>query len=152
MTVRRMDWKDEAEQKALMDLRARVLRTGRPPETARIIGDDDARTVHVGAFGDDGRLLGVASLFEIEGDNRALQLRAMAVEPDVRGTGVGARVVRWCEDFARARERNLWCQARVVALGFYARLGWVSEGDEFDVPLVGPHYVMRKTLTENVAR
>ncbi len=148
MTVRQIDWKNIAERDALMDLRARVLRTGRPPETARIEGDAHDQTIHVGAFSDEGRLLGVASLFEIAGDSGALQLRAMAVEPDIRKGGVGAAVVRWCEDYAMGRDRNLWCQARVVALGFYARLGWVAEGDEFDVPLVGPHYVMRRTLRQ----
>jgi hypothetical protein len=26
---------------------------------------------------------------------------------------------------------------------FYARLGWVAEGELFDIPQVGPHTVMR---------
>ena len=28
-------------------------------------------------------------------------------------------------------------------MGFYSKLGWQVEGGEFDVPEVGPHYVMR---------
>ena len=41
------------------------------------------------------------------------------------------------------RRPSLWCNARLHAVGFYERQGWKVEGDEFDVPDIGPHFVMR---------
>ncbi len=46
----------------------------------------------------------------------------------------------------RRGRRLLWCNARVVALGFYTKLGLHTEGDEFDIPGIGPHYVMTRWL------
>ena len=47
----------------------------------------------------------------------------------------------------RARGGDLlWCNARVVALGFYERLGFVAEGPEFEIVPIGPHFVMTKNL------
>jgi len=52
-----------------------------------------------------------------------------------------------CFDHIRAHGgRLLWCNARVVALGFYERLGFVTEGPEFDIHPIGPHYVMTRQL------
>ena len=40
----------------------------------------------------------------------------------------------------------LWFDARLIAVGFYKRLGFTIIGDQFEVPKVGPHYVMYKRL------
>jgi GNAT superfamily N-acetyltransferase len=128
----------EAEMTLLFDLRWRVLRPGRSPNSAHFEGDDLPTTIHLGAFAGE-RLLGIATLIEKDG----LQLRGMATEPDARGSGAGAAVVREAERIARESGLALWCNARAVALGFYEKMGWRIEGDEFDVPDVGPHFVMR---------
>ena len=60
-----------------------------------------------------------------------------------RGAGLGRLVLEEC--FAVVRERGgsvLWCNARLVAVPFYARLGMAPVGPEFDIPGIGPHYVM----------
>lgn len=137
-----------AEMPAVHDLRWRVLRPGRTPESTRFAEDEWPGTIHMGAFQVElsssgrsgaGALAGIATLVE----NRGLQLRGMAVEPGVRGTGVGAALLRATHDVAAARNVPLWCNARKSAMGFYSKLGWQVEGGEFDVPEVGPHYVMR---------
>ncbi len=127
---------------ALYDLRARVLRPDRPPEDSRFPGDDAPATVHLGAFV-DGKCVGVASLFA----ERGIRLRGMAVEPDRRGQGVGAALLRHIQQGAAERGQDLWCNARASAVGFYEKLGWKTEGDVFDLPLIGPHYVMRWTAS-----
>jgi predicted GNAT family N-acyltransferase len=136
LTVRRLG---TADMPALYDLRGRVLRPGMPPEASLFPGDDQPGTIHLGAFTDEGRLVGIATLVRNEG----LQLRGMATEPDVRGTGAGAALLREAHRIAQESGEPLWCNARVVAVGFYERMGWRTEGEEFDVPTVGPHYIMR---------
>jgi hypothetical protein len=42
----------------------------------------------------------------------------------------------------------MWCHARVSARVFYEKLGFATLGDEFVLPVAGPHYVMIKDLRE----
>jgi GNAT superfamily N-acetyltransferase len=125
----------------LFDLRWRVLRPGRPFAATAMPGDDAEGTIHLGAFSTDStsRLLAIASLMENEG----LQLRGMASDPVVRGMGAGRLVLQEAHRTAAERGLPLWCNARVSAMGFYEKMGWEVEGLEFEVPDIGPHYVMR---------
>jgi len=89
----------------------------------------DASAVHFGAFA-DGALVGVARVVDAGGG--VAKVGRVAVRRARRGGGVGRllmeRVVAWCRD-AGFREVILDAQCRVEA--FYARLGFVSEGDVF---------------------
>ena len=40
----------------------------------------------------------------------------------------------------------MWMNARKGAAGFYLAMGYRIEGSEFEVPIFGPHYVMKKEL------
>jgi GNAT superfamily N-acetyltransferase len=131
-------------------LRGQVLRPGVPPATLVYAGDDAPDALHVAAF-DGGRIVGIASLCRepVPGRPQASgwRLRGMATLPEARGAGIGARLLREC--FRHVRDDGgglLWCNARVVALGFYDRLGLAREGEEFDIPGIGPHYVMSRWL------
>ena len=76
-------------------------------------------------------------------DGASWRLRGMATSEAARGAGLGRLVLEEC--FAVVRERGgsvLWCNARLVAVPFYARLGMGAVGPEFDIPGIGPHYVM----------
>lgn len=139
-----------------------VLRPGLPLEDAIFTCDNDETTRHLGAFDEAGRLVGVVTVHpaacpvlpaaEAEaaamgGEVAAWQLRGMGTLPEARGRGHGKALVREAE--RRVREAGgslLWCNARVVALSFYGRLGWEVVGEEFDIPTVGPHFVMRRRL------
>lgn len=123
---------------ALHDLRLRVLRPGRPPEAAVWALDGHPDTVHLGAF-QGATCVGIASVVPEEG----WRLRGMAVEPDLQGTGVGAALVHALQERFGQVGRVLWCNARTSAAGFYVRLGFVIEGEPFDLPGIGPHVVMR---------
>jgi GNAT superfamily N-acetyltransferase len=130
-----------------------VLRPGRAREDAIFECDGWEGTVHLGAFDGMGQLVGVATLFSAGWDGGVeglvgWQLRGMATMPEVRGMGYGAALVREAERVAReAGGGLLWCQARVVAVSFYERMGWEVVGEEFDVPTVGPHFRMRRMLS-----
>lgn len=132
-----------AEQ--VLDLRHRVLRPGRPAETAIFDGDHAPATRHWVAIQAD-RVVGVASVMQAphptRPDGPRWQLRGMAVEPDLQGSGVGRAVL---EAVQAEVTDDLWCNARVAVVPFYERSGWRAEGDVFDVAGVGPHRRMTWT-------
>jgi predicted GNAT family N-acyltransferase len=129
----------------LLALRAEVLRPGLPLEQARFAGDLDAGTVHFAARRGS-RVVGCATLMgsAFEGEP-ARQLRGMAVAGSEQGRGVGAAMLSAIDALARGEPpRLLWCNARVSAIGFYARHGWSVVSEEFDIPGVGLHRRMTK--------
>ena len=74
---------------------------------------------------------------------QAWQLRGMATHPDHRGIGAGRLLVEHAIEQVRELGADLlWCNARLVALPFYERLGFRTEGPEFDIAGIGPHYLM----------
>lgn len=106
--------------------------------------DSEANTFHLGAF-DSSDQIGIVSLYH---DTEATwRLRGMGVLPDRQGRGVGAALV--AKAVSELQERGattVWCNARLTVIGFYEELGWQVEGDEFQIPGVGAHYVMRYPL------
>ncbi len=131
-------------------LRLAVLRPHRPLAAAQFPGDDLPTTKHLGAF-QGGALVGIASLFLADFPARpgvpALQLRGMATAPEVRGAGFGRALVAASVAFTCERGIELiWCNARTSALGFYGKLGWEISGPEFEVPDVGPHFHMWRSV------
>lgn len=132
------------------ELRHAVLRPFEPPEQIVYFGDEAPDTLHAGAF-DGTALVGIASVCRepMPGATDASQwrLRGMATVPAVRGRGFGRVLLEACfEHIRRHRGRLLWCNARVAALGFYTHLGFVAQGEEFEIVPIGPHYVMTRTL------
>jgi GNAT superfamily N-acetyltransferase len=131
-------------------LRLAVLRPNRPPETAHFPGDDLPTTKHFGAFRHE-ELVGIASLFSAEMPGHrsatALQLRGMATVPEARRQGVGRALVRACLEYACAQHADiLWMNARLAAVPFYRKLGFVISGEKFGIPDVGPHFRMWQRL------
>lgn len=131
-------------------LRHRILRPGQAYEETAYPGDDLPDTVHLGAFDGD-RLVGIASLYREGRDalGPGWRLRGMATDDAVRGTGFGGALLSACIDHvAAAGGGELWCNARMVAVGFYQRAGFEIESDEFDVPGIGAHVVMARTVPD----
>lgn len=144
------------EVEAIRPLRHSVLRPGLPFETTIFEGDDEPTAYHVAAFKDD-EIVGVGTMIkrpwtgkdsEIAADKDAYQVRGMAVSDRSRGTGAGKLVLDTLE--AKSSELGvnvIWCNARASAAGFYQKAGWQIAGDMFEIPGVGPHFVMVKALT-----
>ncbi len=144
---------DVVDAAAVRPLRSEVLRPGVPPERLVYEGDDVAGALHLAARDRDGDVQGIASLAPEPAPHRAgvaaWRLRGMATNPSVRGAGLGRRLLRAC--FAHVRDQGgglLWCNARVVALGFYEKMGLHCEGEPFELPGIGPHYVMSRWLAQ----
>ena len=83
------------------------------------------------------------------------QIGRMAVLENHRGTGVGAALLEAAVEKARhLGMRNVFLNAQSHALGFYEKLGFVSEGDEFDEAGI-PQFRMTRTLAppaDNIQR
>ncbi len=132
-------------------LRQRILRPGQAEHELVYPGDDDADSLHVGAF-DGERLLGVASVYRQPPEGAAgtpgdWRLRGMAVVPEARLRGVGAALLAACEAHARARGgTRLWFNARLDALPFYRARGYVVIGEPYDLPGIGPHCFAERRL------
>lgn len=131
-------------------LRHSVLRPGQAFDETAYPGDDAG--VHLGAFDAGGRLVGIASLYREDragGPAGGWRLRGMATDAGVRGAGFGAAVLAAAIDHVAAEGgTELWCNARLPAVGFYRRTGFDVVSDEFDVPGIGPHLVMVRPATE----
>ena len=99
---------------------------------------------HLAVFDEEGHILGCLMLTP-HGDGE-IQMRQVAVKPETQGTGLGRALVE--EGERKARElgfTRIMLHARDVAIGFYARLGYVREGDLFtEVGIV--HQQMAKNL------
>jgi predicted GNAT family N-acyltransferase len=133
-----------------LPLRAAVLRSGRPVQDAILPGDDAEQTIHLGAFA-DGQLVAVASLFHepppLESNSSAWRLRGMAVSPPAQGKGYGRALLQACFNHVAAQGGTvLWCNARATAKGFYLSCGFEVQGEEFEIPGIGPHFVMLRCI------
>lgn len=79
------------------------------------------------------RIVGTATLVASDGDPTLGKLTQMAVDPQRQHEGIGRRLVTAIESlaFGELGMRALYCHAQCTASGFYARLGWQKNGDEF---------------------
>ena len=137
---------DEVDAEVTSDLRGAVLR----PNGGEIAwaGDEDAATFHLAARTPDDRVVGVVRFSPAPCPWRPLaaapwQLRGMATDATVRGSGAGRAMVE--DGLLRVAARGgdlVWCDARTSAAGFYERLGFTVVTDEFDKPGIGPHVGM----------
>jgi predicted GNAT family N-acyltransferase len=136
---------DEVAAEVTYELRRAVLR----PDGGEITwaGDEDPDTFHLVARA-SARIVGVVRFSPApcpwRPDARGpWQLRGMATDPEVRGTGAGRALLVDGLDRVAARGGDLvWCDARTTAAGFYERFGFTVVTDEFDKPGIGPHVGM----------
>ena len=103
----------------------------------------EADCFHLGGFA-GARLVAVLLLQPL--DPRTVKMRQVAVAQGVQRSGVGAQLVAFAEQFARQKGyATLIAHARSTALGFYLRLGYAAEGDEFLETTI-PHRLVTKAL------
>ena len=120
-------------------LRQAVLR---PNDTVEeLAGHETAGSFAVGAF--DGDQLIAVGFVAPEGGPGAWRIRGMATAPEARGSGAGTAVLEALTGHAIERGASrIWCNARTPARSFYERGGFQVASDEFELPEIGPHYVM----------
>ncbi len=127
----------------------RILRQAilRPHETVeQVAAHEPADAFAVGAFA--GRRLVSVGFVAPDGEPGAWRVRGMATAADARGRGAGSAVLD--ELVRHASERGasrVWCNARTPARSLYERAGFTPISDEFQLPEIGPHFVMERVLS-----
>jgi len=123
LEIRTAQWSRDAD--ALQQLRTAVFVQeqgvpadiewdGQDAQAEHVIAQRGAETVGCGRLLADGRI------------------GRLAVQSQLRGSGIGARLLQALLDRARATGlAQVYLHAQVTALGFYERAGFVGEGDEF---------------------
>lgn len=110
-----------------IDLRHRVLWPMRPRSSC--ILPDDAAGLHFGGR-ISGALVSVASVFETPSGAR---LRKFATAPERQRQGIGwAMLLHLTATLRDAGSTRLWCDARLDAAEFYARLGMTLNEAPFE--------------------
>lgn len=104
---------------------------------------------HRCALRDDGRVAAVGRL-DIQPTHPqgpSAQVRYFAVDPDSRGTGIGAALLTHLEALAReAGIPRVWMEARVAALNFYLRAGYQDYGEGPNKWGRIPHRLLQKSI------
>ena len=102
----------------------------------------DAHAVHF-LLTEDGVPIGTARLLD---KNGMAKVGRVALLKEVRGRGLGLTLMRAVLDEARARGfTTAMLDSQTYALAFYARLGFVAHGPEFDDAGI-PHRRMTREL------
>ncbi len=131
-------------------LRIEILRNGKAVNY-HFVGDNLKTTIHIGVF--TGKAcIGIVTL--IPNSHKSFpkistyQLRGMAIDKAYQKQGIGSILVE--ESLKILNETKceiLWCNARVIALEFYKKMGFSIQEKKFEIPTVGPHYMMYLALS-----
>jgi predicted GNAT family N-acyltransferase len=134
------------------ELRRAVLRPSWPAGSP-LGGDGEPGAVHLAALDAAADVVCACVLYPRTYPRRpeernAWQLRGMATAEAVRNQGVGAQVIAKAVTEVRSRGgRLLWCEARELAIAFYARNGFHGEGEMYIGAETGiPHQLMCREL------
>ena len=125
------------------ELRQAVLR---PHEAVEQMARTESRDAFaVGAF--IGEELVSVGLIAPDGEPGGWRIRGMATAPAARGAGAGTGVLEALVDHALAAgAQRIWCNARTPARHFYERAGFRVTSEGFELPMIGPHFVMELCL------
>jgi predicted GNAT family N-acyltransferase len=101
--------------------------------------------IHLAAFNAGGKMIGYLNLTPLK-EEGTVQMRQVAVAPEVQGQGVGGKMVLESEQIARGRGfTKMILHARDTAVPFYLKLGYTIEGEPFEEVTI-PHRLMVKAL------
>ena len=131
------------EYQQMVRLREDILRKPLGLSLSREELEKEKDNMLIGAFEDED-MLGCCML--VEENPETVRLRQMAVLNDLQGKGIGRALMNFAENLARDRGfRKLRMHARKNVVGFYEKMGYKVEGDEFEEVTI-PHFVMVKNL------
>jgi ribosomal protein S18 acetylase RimI-like enzyme len=136
---------DSPEYWATVDLRDSVLRKPLGLRFSTEELDAEKTSHHVACYCGE-RLLACLVLRPLaKGD---VQMRQVAVVPELQRQGVGRALVAYSEALARKLGyRRMILHARETAVGFYEKLGYSRVGDRFEEVTIA-HWAMEKSLAE----
>jgi ribosomal protein S18 acetylase RimI-like enzyme len=115
---------------------------------AELAGHEPPDAFAIGAF--DGDQLVAVGLVGPEGQPGEWRVRGMATLPAFRGQGVGSAVLTALVEHAREGGATaVWANVRTPARTLYERAGFEVISEEFELPQIGPHVVMRRALAQS---
>ena len=130
----------ESDERELRAVRERVFIDEQKVPEEEEWDDLDPRSIHALAFDTDGKPIATGRLTPEQ------KIGRMAVLPEWRGKGVGDAILRTLLEQARSMGYPaIALHSQVQAIPFYARAGFVAEGEEFDEAGIA-HRVMRLAL------
>lgn len=131
------------EYKQMVDLRKQILRRPLGLDFSDEELEREKDDLLIAAYEDD-EMLGCCILTQI--NPTTVRLRQMAVKAGLQGKGIGRVLMQFAENIARDRGYKKVCMhSRKTAAGFYERLGYTIDGEEFTEVTI-PHYNMEKSL------
>ena len=134
----------------IIDTRHKVLRKGQSRSSCYYPEDSFKNTVHFAAKLNN-EVIGCASLYKESHPDFSLKqswrIRGMAVLEVFQGRNIGTQLLETCINHAIEQKAGvIWCNARMNAVKFYKNSGFKIIGDEFELPNIGPHFLMAKNL------
>ena len=148
-------------------MRHKILRPSQPSDSVKYPADQHQDAAHFGAYllpcseypltDDVPKLIGALSIHHenmvlpagaqvdsVYNNTLDWRIRGMAVDTDFQRKGIGALLLQVCYKHlhARVEKPGLWCNARSTVLNYYSGNGFEAIGEEFDIPDIGPHFVM----------
>jgi GNAT superfamily N-acetyltransferase len=132
------------------ELRRALLRPHQRVNEMTWPGDEHLDTLHIGGFRGE-QLVGIATIHRqpMPGSPEpdAWRIRGVAVDHGHRGYGLGAMLLHRLLDHATtAGGRIAWANATATSFGFFEHHGFHRRGDPFELPEIGPHYVVYTEL------
>ncbi len=129
-------------------IRKQMLREDHDLESVKFEGDENEQTFHLGAFYNN-KLVSVASFYFNRNENfkedYQYQLRGMATLPEFQRKGFSSELLNVGFPIVKQNFCQLiWCNARQSARTFYEKVGMEMVKGPYDIPTVGPHYLMVK--------
>jgi GNAT superfamily N-acetyltransferase len=151
------------DARVVRPLRRAVLRPHQPVEQSQYPADDDPRSAHgaVRLPPHDHAGRGEVARSDVVAVGSVLpepppweptrldgwRIRGMATDEPARRRGFGGAILdALASHVARHGGGLVWCNARTPAQGLYARAGFVARGEVFDIPGIGPHVHMFRTI------
>lgn len=140
----------QIQSKDCFPIRQQILWRHKNLEDCGIDVDEQEGAFHLGVFLND-ELVCIGSFFKQKhiqfSEQNQYRLRAMATLSKAQKQGAAKALL----DFAFDRLQNqnqeiLWCDARIIAIGFYEKMGFTKLGEMYKIPLIGPHYLMWKAV------
>ncbi len=140
----------EVKASKIRRVRYRNLRQGKSYSTTSYKRDDENKTFHLACIYNN-KIISCATFYPENNSfflkENAYRLRGMATDLEYRKKGIGKKIMLQAfEKIKKKKGTLLWCNARLVAIEFYKKLGLQIKGEEFNIKDIGKHYLMYKKI------
>ena len=140
----------EVKASKIRRVRHRNLRQGKPFSTTAYKKDNEKKTFHLACIHNN-ITISCATFYPENNkffpNEKSYRLRGMATDTEYRKRGIGKKILLQAfEEIKKKKGTLLWCNARLIAVELYKKLGLQTIGKEFDISDIGPHYMMYKKM------